>query len=346
VQVFSNLRQAPILKEIIMKAVFPIVLVTIFLVLMASPALSHHSNAIFNLESVVVLQGTVSRFDWRNPHVYIHVATTNDDGRKLEWLIETDATPILTRNGWSAKSLTPGDTVTVRANPDKNPQRNHALLLSIATPAGAILTPRSRGVATASRASNLSGVWDGIRGFNSRRFNYGALTAKGMAAQTAFSESDNPVADCVPHPAPSLATLPYLNHIEIRGNTIIIRSELFKTDRIVYMDGRRHPENNVRTNQGHSIGRWEGNVLVVDTTHFADNRSGHRLGIPSGAQKHVIERYALSDDGTRLSVSFVVEDPEYLKDPMTGSIEWDYAPQLEFVPFECDPEVSRRYTSH
>ena len=310
----------------------------------ASSASGHHSNSIFNLDSVVVIQGTVSRFDWQNPHVYIYVETTNDGGEQLEWLIETDPTPILTRNGWTLESLAPGDSVTVRASPDRRAQRNHALLVSIATEDGVVLTPRSNGVETVSRASSLSGVWDAMRGFNSRRFNYGALTEKGAVAQAEYSESDNPVANCIPFPLPTIVAAPYLYEIEVRDDTITIRSEFFNVERTIYMDGRGHPENGERSNQGHSIGRWEGDVLVVDSTHFEDNRAGNRAGIPSSAQKHVVERYALKEDGTQIAIDFIVEDPEYLAEPLTGGIEWDYAPDLEMLRFSCDPESARRYT--
>jgi hypothetical protein len=108
--------------------------------------------------------------------------------------------------------------------------------------------------------------------------------------------------------------------------------------------GRGHLENRERSNQGHSTGHWEGNVLVVDTTNFEDNRAGNRAGIPSGPRKHVVERFALSEDGTRIAIEFVVEDPEYLAEPLTGSIEWDYAPGLEMLRVDCDPDSARRYT--
>ncbi len=87
--------------------------------------------------------------------------------------------------------------------------------------------------------------------------------------------------------------------------------------------------------------------MVVDTTLFEDHRTGNRVGniqgVPSGAQKHVIERYALSSEATRLTLSFVLEDPEYLAQPLTGSVEWDYAPGFELLRFDCDPEVASRY---
>ena len=311
----------------------------------ASPVVGHHSAVIFDRSSSVAFTGTVTRYDWTNPHVYVYVETTADAGEPVVWQLETDATSILTRSGWTSESMTVGDEVVVRAHPDRNTERRHGLIVSLATADGVVLTPRSGGRAAPIGASDLSGVWDGLRGTATRRFIYGALTEKGRAAQARYSESDNPVSDCVPFPLPSIVAAPYLNEIEIRADTILIRSELFNVERTVYMDGREHPANGQRTNQGHSIGRWDGEVLVVDTTLFADNIAGNRSGIAAGAEKHVIERFELSETGTEISIEFIVEDPEYLAEPMIGGIVWDHAPDREFVPFSCDPDVAQRYTS-
>ena len=127
------------------------------------------------------------------------------------------------------------------------------------------------------------------------------------------------------------------------GETIIIRSQFFDQVRTVYMDGREHPPTDERTHEGHSIGSWEDDVLVIDTRNFADNRSPYQNGIPSGAQKHVVERYRLHEDGTRLTVEFMLEDPEYIVGSMTHSRDLIYSPQIEMTPFDCDAEATREF---
>ncbi len=311
--------------------------------IISSPVSGHHSNSIFDLESVLILQGTVSRYEWRNPHVYIYVESRDDTGQLVEWQVEGDATPIMTRSGWAPTSLTAGDRVTVGAHPDRNAQRKHALLDSLTKADGVLLAPRSGGRASSIRATGLAGVWDSVRGYAGRRIHYGSLTEEGAAAQAAYTEADNEVSECIPYPLPTIAIAPYLNEIEILDDHILIRTEFFNVERTIYMDGRGHPQNGERTNQGHSIGSWEGDVLVVDTTLFSDSRTGNLEGVPAGAGKHVVERYELSEDGTQLMVEFVVEDPEYMVEPMTGSVAWDYAPDREILPFGCDPENARLY---
>ena len=80
--------------------------------------------------------------------------------------IGTDATPILTRSGWTGETFTPGDLVRVRANPDKNAQRQHALLSTIEKEDGTVLSARSYFLRRADDAqslastSDLSGRWE------------------------------------------------------------------------------------------------------------------------------------------------------------------------------------------
>ncbi len=307
------------------------------------PASAHHSNSIFDLTSTVNLQGTVSRYVWANPHIYVYVEVTDDTGSVVEWLIEADPTPMMTRNGWSPTTLNPGDPVSVRANPDRNSERPHAILLSLVKSDGVLLTRRSNGRASSVGATGLAGVWDALGGFSTRTINTGTPTTSGAAAQAVYVEADNPVSVCVPYASPNIARAPYLNEIDIQGDTIFIRSEFFNVERTIYLDGRGHPENGERTNQGHSIGTWEGDVLVVDTTLFTDDRTGNGRGIPSGPQKHAVERYELSEDGRRLLIEYVIEDPEYLLSPTTGNNFWDYAPDREMLPFPCDPQNAALY---
>ena len=102
------------------------------------------------------------------------------------------------------------------------------------------------------------------------------------------------------------------------------------------MDGREHPENVERTLQGHSIGWWEGDTLVVDTRLLADHRAGNGFsGVPSGSQKHVVERFSLSEDGTHAIVDVIIEDPEYLAEPFTGQTTMVYSPQLQLYTYDC-----------
>ncbi len=325
------------------------IFLSVVLMALATSAFAHHSPARFQTDQVVAVQGTVVAFDWRNPHVYLTIE--DDDG--AEWLMEANATSILRRNGWARESFSQGDVVTVRANPNRDPARTHASLISVIAADGTEFSGRSGnrnavGTDPDARADSPAGVW---RGEPSLAFRMlfamidHPLTEKGAAARDAYDESMDPVASCVPWPTPRLVAWNafYLVELDIGEQEIRFRSEFDNVERIIHMDGRPHPKNGERTNQGHSIGWWEDGTLVVDTRLFADSRSPVADGIPSGEQKHVIERYTLTEDGRRMTVDLFVEDPEYLAEPFTGQVIWHYAPHLDMLRFDCDPEVAGRF---
>jgi hypothetical protein len=324
-------------------------------------AAGHHSAAIFDRQSVVAFQGTVTRFNWTNPHVYIYVETLDDAGGVIEWEIETDATPILTRSGWTRNSFAPGEQITVRANPDKNAQRRHALLVSASKSDGATFTARSyflrdaNDTSALARAADMSGIWElSVADFEPYYLNWAQveLTPKAIAAQAAYDLlTENPSAQCIAQPTPTFLVAPYLSEIVLGEDVILIRDERFNAERRIYMDGRGHPDGAERSNQGHSIGHWEGDVLVVDTANFSEHRAPvygrptRAEGVPSGLDKHVVERFQLSEDGTHIVIDFHVEDSEYQAEPFIGTVHWYYAPHFEYLGFDCDPDNARRFSS-
>ncbi|MDH3420550.1 MAG: DUF6152 family protein [Gammaproteobacteria bacterium] len=324
-----------------------VIVITGLLLGSTMPAVAHHSRAGFELDAVTAVQGRVADFNWSNPHVYIEIESIDEAGAMATWVIETDAIPILLRSGWTSESVSVGDSVLVRANPGKEGNEQHGLLVSLAKDDGTILLPRAhfeRDLAPAratARADSLAGVWElpfGETGDFMQRWAAHELTPAGRAGFESFSPEDRPSGKCIANPTPQFMAMPFLNEIELQDDRIIMRSEFLDAERVIYMDGREHPADGPRTTQGHSIGSWEDDVLVIDTTLFADHRApirGPREGVPSGAQRHVVERLQLSDDGTRVDIEFLVEDPEFLTEPFTGTLEWRYVPDFELSSFTC-----------
>ena len=335
--------------------------ITVVAFVFTSLAHGHHSDAGLDMESPVTLEGVVTEFNWRNPHVYFGVETAD----RTEWEVQMGSTIVLSRMGWTRESLDIGDQVTVAVYAARN-GRPYGLINGVEKEGGLAL-PGSFDSATAEpllnapaptgSTSTLDGIWlsdvselvsypGGLDGLFNALLN---VTEKGRAAQAAYSEisEQNPGANCIGFPTPTIIILTNLYPLQIQINadeeTVSIRSEFYDEERTVYMDGRTHPGVGERTHSGHSIGWWEGDTLVVDTTNFADHRSPYQIGLPSGAQKHVVERYTLTDDGTRIIVEFMLEDPEYISVPMTHRRELIYSPQMELSAFDCDPEATRRF---
>ncbi|MDH3420316.1 MAG: DUF6152 family protein [Gammaproteobacteria bacterium] len=316
--------------------------------MVAGPTAAHHSPAAFDRGSIVDIRGEVTRYDWKNPHVYIFVEGTDGSGQQAEWLVEADPTPLMARSGWSASTLTPGDAVSLSMFPDRDAGKRHGLLRSLTTPGGVTLGMRTGSAETQVVANDLSGVWDGLPNFAppiaDQDFSPPRVyTQAALDARAAYTAAQYPHAACVASAIPILNQLPYLYEIEILDDRVLIRSEFYSVERTIYTDGRDHPVNGERTIQGHSIGRWEGTTLVVDTRLFADTRLAHGPGIPSGAQKHTMERFILSADGTELDVETFVEDPEFVAEPYTVSATWVYAPDRQMASFGCDEENARSF---
>jgi hypothetical protein len=87
------------------------------LFLAAVPAAAHHSFAMFDQRKIMTLEGTVTEFQWTNPHAFIEIDVSGERGQVRHWSIELNSPNNLRRQGWSRSSLKPGDKVTLRINP-------------------------------------------------------------------------------------------------------------------------------------------------------------------------------------------------------------------------------------
>ncbi len=331
------------------------------LMVITLPLAAHHGNlAIFDVDRNITLQGVVTKFEWTNPHVYIQLETENDAEEGVVWIIQASSTGFLSKLGWSPRSLAPGDQVIVAAHPTKNSDRQTALADSVLKEDGTLLSIRGqsadRALASAELivadpptpivANDLSGRWltrwdsDVASQFNQPETSW-VLTDKGIAGVESYDGSVNPAKDCIAEPVPHVMIWQNLTSIKIGREVTLIRRER-SADRTVYMNTDSH-DGAPYTILGHSIGWWEDDVLVVDTARFADHRRGNAWGLPSGQKKHLVERFELSPDRTSLNYTFRLEDPEYLAESVTGTLELIYRPDLPMVDEPCDPVSARRY---
>jgi hypothetical protein len=299
------------------------------------------------LDQIVTFEGVVTDYRWGNPHIYLYVETESDSGDTVVRPIEGQVTAIMRRLGWDSDTFAPGDHVTVQAYPSRDSERMMTLIYAAekdgVTYSGDWRPLQQLGTAP-RRADSLSGIWEVpftplIRFFSEP--SSWPLTARGAEGVAAYDDSMNPQLQCIPRTAPWLMIFTGVHKIELGDSIVSIRTEYDTVDRQVHMNASH--EGAEVTPQGHSIGWWEGDVLVVDTTHFADNRSGSARGIRSGAQKHLVERFSLDPDRRSLTYRFVLEDPEYLAEPVTGELQSAYRPDLDFRPVRCDLDTAGRF---
>ncbi len=87
------------------------------LLLVSGTASAHHSTAMFDMTHTVKLNGTVTQFDWTNPHTFIWMEVTDpSSGTTESWSIEGMSPNYLSRNGWSRHTLKPGDKIAMEVH--------------------------------------------------------------------------------------------------------------------------------------------------------------------------------------------------------------------------------------
>jgi hypothetical protein len=89
----------------------------ILLAAATGPASAHHSFAMFDQKKVMTLEGTVSEFQWTNPHSFIEMDVPGQGGRTTHWSIELNSPNNLRRQGWSRTSLKTGERISLRMAP-------------------------------------------------------------------------------------------------------------------------------------------------------------------------------------------------------------------------------------
>lgn len=98
-------------------------------VLATSAAWAHHSFTMFDDESEITIEGTVTSYAWSNPHIWIDVSVEDENGQLVNWGLESRSVGILSRLGWGHESIKAGDRVTALINPMQD-----------GTPGGSVIT--------------------------------------------------------------------------------------------------------------------------------------------------------------------------------------------------------------
>ena len=121
------------------------------------------------------------------------------------------------------------------------------------------------------------------------------------------------------------------------ADRILVTYEYWNAVRTIYLDGRSVPADLKASRLGYSLGRFDGDTLVVTTVGLTPSQislMGNKFYLSEGAR--FIERYELSDDGERMGILWSVIDPVNLRGPYTGQMSWLAAPGWELDIWSCD----------
>ena len=316
----------------------------------ALPALAHHSAAAFDTRQETKTTGTITGYRFANPHVYITLQVRKADGSTASVEVEAGAASVLNGLGFTRSSIAVGDVVTIVGNPARSSPEKLMLGKDLYKRDGTYypLNISSRTIYAARNdvATSIAGTW-----FSPSTEFYAFLggapkwpmTEKGKAALAAFDPKSTTQKDCIPVGAPTLMLYPVANTVTVQRDRVVMKVDWMESERTIFLDGRAHPAASETSLHGHSVGRWEGDTLVVETTNFKDHPMGLSTTLPSSTQKRLVERFRVGDDRRSLSYSGVIEDPVYLARPVEWTGRWEYRPNMPHSNEKCDVEVARRF---
>ena len=129
---------------------------------------------------------------------------------------------------------------------------------------------------------------------------------------------------------------------------IYMVSEFMNSLRTIFLDGRSHtdPDIVVRTFNGESVGRWEGDTLVVETKNFIDDEH-HWVdqGVPASGELKIVERIRLINDGKQLEIAMTLTDPKSWEGEWKGVRRWNRVNDIDVEEVECRPDLNEHLQS-
>jgi hypothetical protein len=323
------------------------------------PALAHHSFAPhFDANKRVSISGTVTEYEARNPHSYLHIAAVDENGRTREYVCESHGVTQLTRNGIRPDMFKVGATIRVTGSQSRH-SPSMCFFDSVEFEDGHKLSvdgQTGRGGATRARAAaarrDIFGVWllapMPDRSTSGPQPMMQFLTPAGRKAVAAYDPfRDDPTFRCDPVAVRRVWGAPG-TPLEImhQGRDVVLRHEWMDVRRVVRVGAGRHPDNVPRSSLGHSIGRFEGDTLVIETALYAPgvlNQYVEQPGQPTRGLLHsaaltTVERLRFDDARQRLVVEIDHVDPEFFNGPFPR-VTLEYTPSdLRIEPFNCSPE--------
>lgn len=141
---------------------------------------------------------------------------------------------------------------------------------------------------------------------------------------------------CTPPSVAFYMQAPFPIEIHQSDKFIVMQIEYFDLYRLIFLDGREHPLDGPHSKNGHSVGHWEGDELVVDTVNISSSTFLNN-GFNHSDNLHLVERFKMSADGNALFLTQVSDDPEVFSGLAARYMAWRKVPGEHVYPYECDP---------
>lgn len=323
-----------------------------------SPLMAHHGPGPFDRASGIVLEGAIVRA-WRyvHPHASVLVEVETEPGFMETWNIESESPNLLRRMGILPDFLSEGDVITIHGYSHRTESQTIKLGSLVFddgrevivrrgigdnsnTPQDLVVIGSSQPEGESRGTGGIAGIW--AEGDGPEWENFDQATAAGIQWLQDFDVRDDPVRRCITPGFPRIVDQPLGLEIIEQEHQYVFLYETFHAVRRIYMDDREPTERTIPTRMGYSKGRWEDNTLIVETNRLDPlllTWDGHPLA--GGEKTHVTERYRRV--GGQLQLELTVEDEVFWSEPLTRTVRYNLAPNLEILDYGCDPTVSTNW---
>ena len=155
------------------------------------------------------------------------------------------------------------------------------------------------------------------------------------------------IGQCWPAGLPIIMTRVWPIAMIQKPTVIYMISGFMNSVRIIYLDGRKHtdPDIVIPSFNGESIGHWENDTLVVDTTAFVDNHHWVDTGVPASDALHVVERIKLINQGATLEIEYAMTDPKNWEGEWKWTKRWRRVDDQEITEATCLPDLNENLLS-
>jgi hypothetical protein len=168
------------------------------------------------------------------------------------------------------------------------------------------------------------------------------LTPVGRQVRVANRPEDDPkFVNCQPYGFVREVTNPLPMQIRRDGDHLLIRYEEWSLLRPIYMDGRPHPTHRTPSLLGHSVGRVENGVLIVETTLVTPDLISDSSQAGHSGELTAVERYTVRDNPHRLELALTLTDPVTFTKPLAITKTWLYTPDVELVQDTCSQQPGK-----
>jgi|SRR5579862_1630201 len=174
-----------------------------------------------------------------------------------------------------------------------------------------------------------------------------AIYEAAQKASAAGKVYNDDIGACWPAGLPVIMTRVWPIAMIQNPTTIFMVSGFMNSLRIVYLDGRPHtdPDVVVRSFNGESIGHWDNDTLVVDTTNFVDDHHWIDNGIPASDALHIVERMKLIDKGANLEIEYTLSDPKNWVGEWKMTKRWRRVDDQDITEASCLPDLNAHMPS-